>query len=573
LNLPSEVTNLTEQVPILGIALILCLFAGKIASKIQLPKVTAFILIGVILGPSVLNLLTKNIVHSLSFIYEVALGLILFNIGGEFHKKLLKEIGKKQALYSLTLSILIFILVTTFCFILLTFTELTFYQKLIICPFLGIIATEAAPPTTLLVMKEYNASGKLSMSITVFLAISTGMAIIGSKILKLLYSINGAWTTTGLNINSEILLFFWSIIGAVLLGVILGLTLSYFEQRETKQGEILLAVVCTILFGQSLSYYVNTDPLLISLVTGFTLVNASSTGHKIHATVKEMGLSLYAIFFVLAGSHIHPQVQLKTMGFIGLAYIISRISGIIISGKIAGSFFKLEKSIKDYIGLSILSHAGAALAIVVNLRSIQEESAQTIITVITSSIFVFEILGPLALRHALFTTNEVDKSNLSNKSKSTRKIEISFEQQWQTFLSNIGIREEEKSDNITNINDIMSSDILSINENSNTQSVLNFINEHTQDCYPVINEEGAYIGLIDMDALHQVINDDSHSLILAKSLIRTQECLEESVSFETATQKFKSTGLDFIPIIKKDNKKLLGIISYKKIVLARKNHK
>ena len=71
---------------------------------------------------SLLNLLTPHIAHSLSFINEIALGLILFNIGGEFHKKLLKEIGKHQALYSFTLAILIFFSVSLIAFTITFFT-------------------------------------------------------------------------------------------------------------------------------------------------------------------------------------------------------------------------------------------------------------------------------------------------------------------------------------------------------------------------------------------------------------------------------------------------------------------
>ncbi len=429
----SEFSKLTEQVPILGIALILCLFAGKFATRIKIPKVTAFILIGILLGPSFLGFLTQEIIHSLSFINEIALGLILFNIGGEFHKKLLKEIGKTQALYSFSLAIFIFIIVTLLCFLLNFLAGTPLEENLIISPFLGIIATETAPPTTLLVMKEYKSKGKLSLAITIFLAIGTGVAIIGSRVLKVIYSMLGLWSSSKLNIPTEILLFLWSIIGAIIFGVFLGFALSFFEKRETKQGEILLAVVCTILFGQSLSYYLKTDPLIISLVIGFTLVNASPAGQKIHLTIKEMGLSLYAIFFVLAGSHIHFQVQLKSVGFIGLAYIIARTGGILLSGSIAGKIFKVDKRIRPYTGLSLLSHAGAALAIVAHLRPLQEQTAQTIVTVITSSIFVFEILGPLTLKHALVKTGEIDKTTLDRKSSKTTKIAMTLKEQWHNF--------------------------------------------------------------------------------------------------------------------------------------------
>ncbi len=116
----------------------------------------------------------------------------------------------------------------------------------------------------------------------------------------------------------------------------------------------------------------------------------------------------------------------------------------------------------------------------------------------------------------------------------------------------------------------MSTDLLAIHHTSNIQTVLNFINEHAQECYPIIDEDGLYVGLIDMDALHQVINDDSQLLIMASSLIRSRDCLDENVSYEEAKNKFKETRLDYLPVINIKNKKLLGVISLKKLVLAYK---
>jgi len=566
----SELTNLTEQVPILGIALILCLFAGKMAAKVKVPKVTAFLLVGVVLGPSVLNLLTPEISHSLFFINEIALGLILFNIGGEFHKKLLKDLGKKQALYSFTLAFLIFSSVAFLVFFVTSFTSIPLKENIIISLFLGMVACDVAPPTTLLVMKEYNAQGKLSLCITVFLAIGTGFAIVGSRVLNVIYSMLGYWGSNSANVGLEILLFFWSLLGSVIFGVLLGFILSFFEQRETKHGEILLAVACTILFGQSISYYLKTDPLIISLIIGATLVNASRAGKKIHSTIKEMGLSLYAIFFVLAGSHIHFQTQIKTMGLIGLTYIAARTIGVIFSANFAAYLLKAENSIRQYAGFSFLSHAGAALAIILPLRVIEAESAQMIVAIVTTSIFVFEIVGPISLRYALSKSNEIDRSLVNKNGQSMNKIKMSFQEQWKNFLINIGLKEETINENIIHIHELMSTDLLTINESSNTQTVLNFINEHTQDCYPIIDDEGRYIGLIDMEALHNVINDDSHSLILAKTLIRSNACLDETASFEEAKEKFKLSNLDYLPIINKDTKKLLGVISLKKLVLSQK---
>ena len=64
------------------------LFCGLIFAKIiryfKLPDVTGYLIGGLIIGPSVLGLLSADAVAGLSLVSDVALGFIAFSIGSEF---------------------------------------------------------------------------------------------------------------------------------------------------------------------------------------------------------------------------------------------------------------------------------------------------------------------------------------------------------------------------------------------------------------------------------------------------------------------------------------------------------
>lgn len=564
---PNDLTLILQnKIPVLGIALALCIIAGKLAKKIKLPKVTAFIFVGVLLGPSVTNLLPIAMTNSLNFINEIALGLILFNIGGEFNRELFKKMALRRVKYSLMLSILIVFSVTGICFLFNLLSDVTLQQNFVISAFLGIVALSPAPLTTMLVMKEYDAKGSLSESIVIFLAVGTGMAIVLAQVFTVGFEFFGFWEGSGDSMLLSVSKLLWAIFGSIFLGMLLGLLLSYWEQKEKKQSEMLLAVICTIMVGQSLSYYLRTDSLLISLVLGFTLVNTSKTGKEIHDSIKDMGLTLYAIFFVLAGAHIHFQVQMKTMGVIGVGYLVARTVGIMISSYIAGKFYKEDKKMHFNKGLAILSHAGAALAIILKLNP-KEETAQIIIIVITASIFVFEVLGPLCLKYALMSANEVLKSE--SNSDGTARLKTSLSELVENFFRNVGLDKSNSANEIQNIRDLVKKDMLTISANTTVPNVLKFVQNHAQMIYPVIDEDNKYIGIINLNRLNDTINEENSNLILVRSLILKAPHIQENSTFQEAVEVFhREDPLEVLPVVQVISRELIGFVTYKEVVFT-----
>jgi NhaP-type Na+/H+ or K+/H+ antiporter len=67
--------------------------SGSIAKtflKFKLPLITGFLAVGIIAGPYVANLITKDAVHNLIFINDISLAFIAFAAGAELYLKELR---------------------------------------------------------------------------------------------------------------------------------------------------------------------------------------------------------------------------------------------------------------------------------------------------------------------------------------------------------------------------------------------------------------------------------------------------------------------------------------------------
>ena len=559
--------QLPTEGALLGLAFIFAFIAGNFAKYIKVPKVTAYILVGVILGPSVLNVFTTEMAESYHTINEVAFGLILFNIGGEFHRGLFKNLALKHLTHSAILAFGIFTITSLICYLFSFATDMSSAQQIAFSLMLGTIAIAAAPPTTLLVIKELDSEGPLTHIVIVFLAVGTIITLIISQAFTIAFESFGIWNESNLSIAMQFLKLAWKTIGSLLIGVFLGFILSLIVQKEKKEGEVLLAIICIILFGQTTAHMIGLDPLLTSLFIGFALVNIAPTGMSLHKILKDAGSSIYALFFVLAGAHIHIQEQLETVGIIGLGYILARTIAIFISSYFSAYISKEPKVIGKFMGPAILSHAGAALAIAMTLKDQHDQSAQMVMTVIMGSIFFFEIVGPLTLKFAL---KAIGETNLTQGfSSGATKVIHSPKELVINFLINTGLITKIKDGEEEVVSQFVCKNILTIDQNATFAQVTKFINDHVLPIYTVIDDEGNFIGTIGLDSVRRAKGKfNAPSSTIANDLATCRNNVCEASTLEEAIELFDALAVSALPVVRVNSNKLIGILYYKDIVLV-----
>ncbi len=74
-----------------AIIILMGMIMARLVSMLKLPNVTGYLIAGVLIGPSLLNLVPREISTNLGIISEAALGFIAYSIGSEINFNHLKK--------------------------------------------------------------------------------------------------------------------------------------------------------------------------------------------------------------------------------------------------------------------------------------------------------------------------------------------------------------------------------------------------------------------------------------------------------------------------------------------------
>jgi Kef-type K+ transport system membrane component KefB len=417
--MPSNLSSLNMcLLTCVGIAAIVGFYSGRGARKIKLPSILGYMLLGVVLGPSLLNMFNESSLERLSFITQMALGFVAFSIGSELSLSSLKRLGPGIISIILAESFAAFIVVSIAVYLLT--------RDLPMAIIFGAVAPASAPAGTVAVIQEYKAKGSLTKALYAVVGFDDGLAILifgfAAAIAKNLL-IHPACDSTGsfaaalAGPAKEIAL-------SLIVGGIIGFVFCLMVRKLHNPGDILVIVFGAIVLGAGLSARWNLSLILTNMVVGFTLANTRREAlvHRVTSSLMDLMPLLFVLFFCLAGAHLQLSA-LPKLGLVGVVYILARTAGLVGGACLGAMVGHVEPKIKKYIGLGILSQAGVAigLSLIVkhefellgaeyNLRHATEIGA-SVLTTITATCVFFEIVGPILTKVALKKAGEIPADN------------------------------------------------------------------------------------------------------------------------------------------------------------------
>ena len=378
-----------------GALLLAGFVGGKVAMRLKLPTISGYIIAGLLLGPSILNVVPDHIVESLAPVPHIALGLIAITIGSEFRIAKLKKTGRN-------------ILIITTVQLLATFGAVSgalwaFGAPVPMALLLGAIASATAPAATVAIATELRARGPLVSTLFGVVALDDAFCItlFGFVMAFAAAMIAGAG---GHGPLAMILHPLREIAISVGIGLVFGYVVHRLIVDRKSNNEIIVIVLGFVLLTSGITISIHVSPLMANMVMGFALVNLSPKNSRVMRVLEPLSPPIYAAFFALAGTELDIRTLAAT-GILGVVYLVARAAGKY-GGAYVGAVAANETPItKKYLGLGLLPQAGVAIGLILVL---QDTVAFThlpymgqMVNIVLASILVNEIVGPPLAKYAL----------------------------------------------------------------------------------------------------------------------------------------------------------------------------
>ena len=396
---------------LIGGLMLFSYLAGRLAHHYRIPRVTGYLVAGMLASPSALGLLQSEwIAKDLSLITDLALAVIAFLIGGSLRLRKLEKLGKQILWITLTQGLGAMFLVAGALILGLSQlgSGMTLGQALPYAMVIGALSAATAPATTLAIIHETRAKGDMTNTLLGVVALDDALAIIlfavaGAGALALMHpgSFSG-WQTLG-----GVL---WEIGGSILLGALVASLLIFILRRSAHHQAILALVLGGVLVAAGLASTWGLSPLLTDMTLGLIIVNRLRHHTDVFNGVERIEEPLFGLFFTLAGAHLDWGLLLSA-GLLGLLIMAGRLLGKLGGTWLGGSISGASPIIKRYLGIALLPKAGVTIGLALAAQNIFGPGPVTelVINAVLASVIINELVAPLLLRYALFRAGEIGR--------------------------------------------------------------------------------------------------------------------------------------------------------------------
>ena len=380
---------------LIGIAMCAGLLASRAARAVKLPNVTAFLVAGLLIGPCVAGIISKEQAESMGVISEAALGFIAYAIGGEFKLEYLKKIGKAP------------LTITAFQGLM---TALCVDAGLILLGFdvplsllLGAIALATAPAATLMVVRQYKAHGPVTQMLLPVVAMDDAL---GLMVFSVSASVAQGMLGGQMTLHSMVVTPLIEIAGSFALGAALGWLLAFGARFFASRGNKLALSIALVLAGVGLCDMLNLSSLLVCMMIGAVMVNLSQQHEVLMEQCDRFTPPLFLLFFVLSGADLDLTV-LPSVGVIGILYLALRSLGKWGGTLLGAACVHADSNIRKYLGLTLLPQAGVAIGMATLVAARFPTLGQQVNTIVLAGVLVFELVGPVITKLALTRAGEI----------------------------------------------------------------------------------------------------------------------------------------------------------------------
>ena len=397
----------------IGLLLLGSWLFGRLFREIRLPKLSGYLVFGIIIGPDALALLPAAELPSLRLVETIAISLIALIAGGEIEVEFLKRSARLVASIVTLQLIGVFAAVATVVYLLAPWVGLADPDhpagRIVASVIAGTIATAASPAVFIAVMNELHATGdNVRTSLAVMIAKDLALIVV----FTIVVSIAGSAFATGAETDAPrvVSALALHLLGSLAGGVVFGVAFAWYMHAVRAHLGIFVVVGCVTIVA--VSEALDLEPLIVALIAGVLMRNVwrERVGPFFH-TMEDLSLPVYCVFFAVAGAKLDLGV-LGRMWPAALAVVAVRAGAIWLTTDFGCRLAGHGPPLRRWLWTAFIPQAGVSVALIAIIAtSFQDQAfAAPLYSLVLAVIAIHELVGPIVLRLGLVKLQEEDRS-------------------------------------------------------------------------------------------------------------------------------------------------------------------
>jgi Kef-type K+ transport system membrane component KefB len=379
-----------------GVLLIAGVAGGELVHRaVRLPRITGYVLTGMVFGPEGLGVLNEKLLVQSWIFVDIALGLVLFELGRRLHLRWL--VRERYVLATGMLE-------SALSFALVYGALMHFNVPSLQAAVAAAIGVSSSPAVVMLVARELRAEGQLTERALHLVAVNSVVAFtLTTMFLSWMHrEYHADWVTVVL--HPLYMLFGSLILGGLVCALALALARWIGKSAERQVVMLLGLVVFTI----GAAHMLRLSVLFALLVLGLLLRNLDTRHDIMSVDLGRTEQLFFVVLFVVTGARL-ALPQLAAGGAVALVFLAARFVGKSLGVLAIAPFAGARAGSAGLLCLALTPMSGLALALVHEATAVYPDFGADVGAILLSAILILELLGPLAVQFALRKSGEAER--------------------------------------------------------------------------------------------------------------------------------------------------------------------
>lgn len=384
---------------------------GEIAHAIHAPAIVGYMAAGVIFGPVGLQSVSNEALARLEPVSGLAIALIAFLAGSELRWEqvreewvgLLKMMGTELALSAIGLGVVLYLASGYIPFL----HGSPASEVIAVTLLFASVAIVHSPAVTIALLSETGAKGPVART-------TLGIVLLADIVVVLLFTgtmagVRAVAPTTGAA-GTSFALIGWEIVGALLVGAVLGAAIALYL-RFVAEELFLFAIVATFL-GAEVARIAHVETLLTLITAGFVTENFSHRprSKELRNAMERSAAPVFVVFFALAGAKIDVGTVVHLLPVL-VPLALVRVAAIWTGTQIGGRWAHAPRAEVRYVWMGLVSQSGVAIGLAMIVAETFPTFGTDLRSLLLALIALNETVGALLFRRALVASGEVVKGD------------------------------------------------------------------------------------------------------------------------------------------------------------------